>query len=200
MTGPDAGSPLAKLIGTLAFNLTRANYFMATAESCTGGMIAALCTDFPGSSEWFRGGVVAYADALKHNLLDVPSVAIEEHGAVSEAVVRHMALGALTRCAAQASVAVSGVAGPGGGTADKPVGTVWIAAAVMDVAGACSFEDMALFRELPGCSRGQSGGHDVVVHAMRHHFAGPRGMVRHRAAEAALRDLAALVEGVLGAP
>jgi nicotinamide-nucleotide amidase len=102
------------------------HHTLATAESCTGGMIAALCTDLAGSSAWFERGFVTYSNAAKSELLGVDPAAITLHGAVSEAVVRAMALGALQHSAAQVSVAVTGVAGPAGGSADKPVGTVWL--------------------------------------------------------------------------
>ena len=115
------------LIGNLAEELTRKGYLFATAESCTGGMIAALCTDMAGSSAWFAGGVIAYANHVKIRILNVPAATLEQEGAVSEAVVRHMAHGALSLCNAQAAIAVSGVAGPSGGTPQKPVGTVCIA-------------------------------------------------------------------------
>jgi nicotinamide-nucleotide amidase len=105
---------------------------LATAESCTGGMIAAACTDLAGSSAWFERGFVSYSNAAKTQLLGVPAECIVSHGAVSEPVVRAMALGALTHSAAQVAVAVTGVAGPAGGSPDKPVGTVWIAWAMAD--------------------------------------------------------------------
>ncbi len=98
---------------------------MATAESCTGGLIAGACTELSGSSEWFERGFVTYADAAKTEMLDVPAALIGAHGAVSEAVARAMAAGALAHSQAQVSVAVTGVAGPTGGSAEKPVGTVW---------------------------------------------------------------------------
>ena len=98
---------------------------MATAESCTGGLIAAACTDLSGSSNWFERGFVAYSNAAKTELLGVPAELIAAHGAVSEPVVRAMAGGAVARSRAQVAVAVTGVAGPTGGSADKPVGTVW---------------------------------------------------------------------------
>jgi len=100
---------------------------LVTAESCTGGWIAKACTDVAGSSRWLQGGVVAYSNALKVAFLDVPEGLLAQHGAVSEPVVRAMAAGALVRTGSTVAVAVSGVAGPDGGTADKPVGTVWLA-------------------------------------------------------------------------
>ncbi|WP_353233578.1 CinA family protein [Diaphorobacter ruginosibacter] len=98
---------------------------LATAESCTGGMIAAACTDLAGSSEWFERGFVSYSNAAKTDLLGVPGALLLLHGAVSEPVARAMATGAVLRSQAQVSVAVTGVAGPGGGSDAKPVGTVW---------------------------------------------------------------------------
>jgi nicotinamide-nucleotide amidase len=98
---------------------------MATAESCTGGLIAAACTDLPGSSRWLERGFVTYSNAAKTELLGVPADLIAQHGAVSEPVARAMAAGAARHAPVQASVAVTGVAGPDGGSADKPVGTVW---------------------------------------------------------------------------
>jgi nicotinamide-nucleotide amidase len=99
---------------------------MATAESCTGGLIAAACTDLAGSSTWFERGFVTYSNAAKTEMLGVEAALITQFGAVSEPVVRAMALGALRHSQAKVAVAVTGVAGPSGGTADKPVGTVWI--------------------------------------------------------------------------
>jgi len=98
---------------------------LATAESCTGGLIAAACTDLAGSSQWFERGFVSYSNAAKTELLGVPAALIDTHGAVSEPVVRAMAEGALAHSQAQVSVAVTGVAGPSGGSEAKPVGTVW---------------------------------------------------------------------------
>lgn len=99
---------------------------MACAESCTGGLIAAACTDLAGSSDWFERGFVTYSNAAKTELLGVPAALIAQHGAVSEAVVRAMVEGAVAHSHAQVAVAVTGIAGPGGGSADKPVGTVWL--------------------------------------------------------------------------
>lgn len=105
---------------------------LVTAESCTGGAIAAALTSLAGSSEWFERGLVTYSNAAKQDLLGVSAALLETHGAVSEEVVRAMALGALSRSPAHVSVAVSGVAGPGGGTPAKPVGTVCLAWADVD--------------------------------------------------------------------
>ncbi len=102
---------------------------LATAESCTGGLIAAACTAVAGSSDWFERGFVTYSNAAKAELLGVDARLIAAHGAVSEPVVRAMAAGALQRAPVQWAVAVTGVAGPGGGSVDKPVGTVWLAVA-----------------------------------------------------------------------
>ena len=103
---------------------------LVTAESCTGGLISAACTDLAGSSDWFERGFVTYSNAAKTELLGVDAAMIEAHGAVSESVARAMAFGAIRhsgRSAAGASIAVTGIAGPGGGSAAKPVGTVWFA-------------------------------------------------------------------------
>ena len=109
--------------------LREAGKTLATAESCTGGLIAERITDVPGSSDYFVGGVVAYANAAKASLLGVSASLIEREGAVSEAVVRAMAEGARARFGSDFALATSGISGPGGGTATKPVGLVWIALA-----------------------------------------------------------------------
>ena len=111
----------------LADALRARGWRMATAESCTGGMIAAACTDLAGSSDWFERGFVTYSNAAKCELLGVQAALIEAHGAVSEPVARGMALGARAKAPVDLSVAVTGVAGPGGGSVAKPVGTVWLA-------------------------------------------------------------------------
>jgi nicotinamide-nucleotide amidase len=113
------------LCGLLADLLLKTERKLATAESCTGGLIAAACTDLAGSSRWFERGFVSYSNAAKTELLDVDAALIAEHGAVSEKVARAMAFGAVRRSQAQVSVAVTGIAGPDGGSPDKPVGTVW---------------------------------------------------------------------------
>ena len=117
----------ASVCQQLASALQARGWMMATAESCTGGMIAARCTDLSGSSNWFERGFVTYSNAAKTELLGVPAALIAQHGAVSEAVACAMAQGAAERAPVQASVAVTGVAGPTGGSVDKPVGTVWLA-------------------------------------------------------------------------
>lgn len=113
------------LIEVLADLFQKSGKMLVTAESCTGGMIAAACTDVAGSSQWFERGFVTYSNEAKSEMLGVPAALVAEHGAVSEAVVRAMALGAITHSQAQVAVAVTGVAGPGGGSVAKPVGTVW---------------------------------------------------------------------------
>jgi nicotinamide-nucleotide amidase len=137
---------------------------LVTAESCTGGWIAKVCTDLPGSSHWFRGGAVTYSNELKVALLGVRPETLVAEGAVSEAVVREMALGALERLGGDVAVAVSGIAGPEGGAPGKPVGTVWLAWA----------------------ERGASGPRVRVVEAR---FAGDRDRVRRLAVHRALAEL-----------
>ncbi len=119
-------------VALLADALRGRGWSLATAESCTGGLIAAACTDLAGSSDWFERGFVTYSNAAKHDLLGVDEALIRAHGAVSRPVAVAMAAGALARSRAQLAVAVTGVAGPGGGSEDKPVGTVWIATASQD--------------------------------------------------------------------
>ncbi len=115
----------AQAVLRLADLLRERDWKLATAESCTGGMIAAACTDLAGSSNWFERGFVSYSNEAKSELLGVDPALIASHGAVSEVVVRAMAFGAIRHSHAQASVAVTGVAGPAGGSQAKPVGTVW---------------------------------------------------------------------------
>ncbi|MCQ2224866.1 MAG: CinA family protein [Paludibacteraceae bacterium] len=100
---------------------------IATAESCTGGNIAHKLTQWPGSSDFFLGGIVSYANEVKMNVLHVKKESLEQYGAVSEAVVRQMAEGAVKAIGSNYAIATSGIAGPGGGSVEKPVGTVWMA-------------------------------------------------------------------------
>jgi nicotinamide-nucleotide amidase len=139
---------------------------LMTAESCTGGWIAKICTDLPGSSGWFEQGFVTYSNRAKETMLGVSAETLSEHGAVSEAVVLEMAAGALEHGNGNLAVAISGIAGPGGGTHFKPLGTVWIA--------------------------WQQKGSAAT--ARRFHFDGDRAAVRFQAVEAALEGLIGLVQ------
>jgi len=116
---------MSALCARVAELLLDRGWMLSTAESCTGGMIAAACTDLAGSSRWFERGFVTYSNDAKIELLGVDAAAIEQHGAVSEVVARAMAFGAVRHSKAQVGVAVTGVAGPSGGSDAKPVGTVW---------------------------------------------------------------------------
>ena len=163
----DGQAPQAEIIQNIADALRQRGWLLATAESCTGGLIAAACTDLAGSSDWFERGFVTYSNAAKTELLGVPPALIEQHGAVSEPVARAMVAGAVAHSAAHVSVAVTGVAGPTGGSEDKPVGTVWFG---WCVGGQCSTE-----RQL---------------------FAGDRASVRTQSAQHALAGLLARVRAV----
>ena len=158
---------LYRLAQRLGRELKRKDLMVATAESCTGGWIGQAITMVPGSSEWFERGFITYTYISKREMLGVKPSSLERHGAVSEQVVREMALGALARSHAQLTVAVSGVAGPGGGTPEKPVGTVCFA-----------------WARLPG---------KCVVETRR--FRGDRDTVRRRTVAHALRGLIALAGG-----
>jgi nicotinamide-nucleotide amidase len=114
---------LCRLVADL---MLKKQFYLATAESCTGGLIAGACTDLAGSSQWFDRGFVTYSNAAKTDMLGVDAGLIAQFGAVSEQVAAAMARGAVLHSAAQVSVAVTGVAGPTGGSVEKPVGTVWI--------------------------------------------------------------------------
>jgi nicotinamide-nucleotide amidase len=149
----------------LAEILQKKGWMMASAESCTGGLIAGACTDLSGSSNWFERGFVTYSNAAKTEMLGVDAALIEAHGAVSEAVACAMAIGALRHSHAQVSVAVTGVAGPTGGSLDKPVGTVWF--------GWC----------VPETSTSEI-----------HHFAGDRAAVRLQTVQLALTRLVELLD------
>lgn len=154
------------LVEALTDALLESGRTVSTAESCTGGLVAKRLTDRAGASHVFLGGVVAYADAAKTELLGVPPAVLAEHGAVSEAVARALAEGASARFGSDAAVGITGVAGPDGGTEDKPVGTVWYAATL---AG----------RTVARCER----------------FPGDREDVRDRSAQAAMTLLLRMLEG-----
>lgn len=123
---------LEKLSQAVVTDLTAAGKTVSTAESCTGGWISKSITDIPGSSAVFAYGVVSYSNGAKESLLGVHYLTLEDHGAVSEGVVEEMAKGVMNLSGADVAVAVSGIAGPDGGTEEKPVGTVWFAWAVRD--------------------------------------------------------------------
>jgi nicotinamide-nucleotide amidase len=154
---------LAAQIGEL---LKARGMMLATAESCTGGGVAQAITDIAGSSEWFERGFVTYANIAKVEMLGVRQTTLDAHGAVSELTVREMAAGALQRSHADIALAVSGIAGPSGGTAEKPVGTVWFAWSARD-----------------GSTR-----------ARVHHLSGNRSEVRMQAVEIALRGVGEILQ------
>ncbi|MGC2165047.1 MAG: nicotinamide-nucleotide amidohydrolase family protein [Gallionella sp.] len=138
---------------------------LVTAESCTGGGVAQAITEVAGSSAWFERGFVTYSNLSKQQLLQVSETTLRQHGAVSEAAVREMVGGALSNSDAQVGLAVSGIAGPDGGTVDKPVGTVWFAWGIK---------------------------HGVTV-ARLHHIEGTRAEIRSRAVRIALQGLQELL-------
>jgi nicotinamide-nucleotide amidase len=157
---------LAELGAELGRALMARGARLAVAESCTGGWVAKVLTDTPGSSNWFEAGFVTYSNDAKERTLGVARATLDEHGAVSEPVVRAMAAGARHAAAAAAAIAVSGVAGPGGGTPDKPVGLVHFAWSLDDRDRA----DRAL-------------------------FSGDREAVRRQAVAHAIEGLLALIQG-----
>jgi nicotinamide-nucleotide amidase len=136
---------ISELAIALVGELNRTNRAVATAESCTGGWIAKALTDVPGSSGCFGYGIVSYSNGAKESILGVGNRTLAEHGAVSEPVVREMAEGALRLSDADISVAVSGVAGPDGGSDEKPVGTVWFAWSTRGPAGITTDTDLQRF-------------------------------------------------------
>lgn len=119
-------TPTQQIVEKLAHKLTQHGIKLCTAESCTGGLIAKTLTDLAGSSDWFDRGFVTYSNQAKTDMLSVPASLIDRYGAVSEAVAGAMLNGAIKHSEAQYAISVTGVAGPGGGSDDKPVGTVWI--------------------------------------------------------------------------
>jgi nicotinamide-nucleotide amidase len=152
------------LSGLVANALLKKGWMMATAESCTGGLIAAACTDLAGSSAWFDRGFITYSNAAKTAQLGVDAALIAQHGAVSQPVAEAMAHGACAQAGVPAALAVTGVAGPTGGSADKPVGTVWFG----------------------WCVQGQ-------VHSERMQFPGDRAAVRRATVRHALARFAELL-------
>ncbi len=142
---------------------------LTTAESCTGGMIAAALTNISGSSDVVDRAFVTYSNEAKCEMLGLPSALIANHGAVSEPVARAMATGAVAHSAAQAAVAVTGIAGPSGGSTDKPVGTVWIATHL-------------------------NTAETQATHAALHHFSGNRAEIRRDASQAAIDMLSLMLE------
>ncbi len=122
-----AADEAGRLAAKLGHVMEQLNWHVATAESCTGGGLSEAITRIPGSSAWYAGGVVSYSNQSKQRLLGVEEDLLNQHGAVSEAVTRRMALRVRELLDTEAGIAISGIAGPGGGTPDKPVGTVWIA-------------------------------------------------------------------------
>lgn len=152
---------LTKLITKLGTGLTAKKLMLATAESCTGGMAAEVITSVAGSSDWFERGFVVYSNAAKHEMLGVKSKTLTEFGAVSEEVAKEMAEGALAHSHAQISIAITGIAGPTGGTKEKPVGTV--------------------------CFAWSRVGAETIM--LTKHFAGNRNEIREQAAQFALAEL-----------
>ncbi len=155
---------LQKLAARLGRQLSQVGQVMVTAESCTGGWISKVVTDTGGSSQWFNEGFVTYSNQSKNERLGVPNSILRRHGAVSEATARAMADGALRRTRAHVSVAVTGIAGPGGGVPGKPVGTVWFAWA-------------------------RRNGRRIEVAVRMKHFRGDRDAVRRKTVRAALLGL-----------
>jgi nicotinamide-nucleotide amidase len=163
---PPTDDELRLMAESLAGRLLARRLRLVTAESCTGGWIGKVCTDLPGSSRWFLGGVVSYANEAKSRMLGVDADVLGQYGAVSEPVVRAMAAGVLQHLGGELSVAVSGIAGPDGGTPEKPVGTVWFA-------------------------WGRREGEAVQVDVAVEHFTGNRDAVRRLTVQRALRHLLA---------
>lgn len=155
-----------ELVIRLARALGERGWTLATAESCTGGLVSSLLTDIPGSSAWFNGGVVTYSNAAKRNILGVPQPVLDTQGAVSREAVLAMARGVSGVFGTDVGMATSGIAGPEGGSPQKPVGTVWMA---------------------------WDGPFGVEV--ARHHFNGQRGQIKAQAARTALETLLDLVLG-----
>ena len=156
-------------VSKLAQLLLAKKISICTAESCTGGLLAAQLTDLSLASQWFDRGFVTYSNEAKTELIDVSTTLIENHGAVSEEVAQAMARGALANSRAQVSIAITGIAGPGGGTANKPVGMICFAWGV-------THEDL------------------INIHSKTQQFSGDRQMVREQACVFALEELLRLLK------
>ncbi|WP_250463869.1 CinA family protein [Microbulbifer litoralis] len=161
---------IAQLAGELGEELHQRSWHATAAESCTGGAIAAAITSIAGASDWFEGSLVSYANRIKRDLLNVAQEDLEAQGAVSEPVARQMACGVLAMMDANVAVAVSGIAGPDGGSEEKPVGTVWIAWAHAE------------------------GQEPMDIDARCFHFNGDRASIQAQAVAEALRGMLALVK------
>jgi len=157
---------ISSTLQVLAKQLIDSGLIIASAESCTGGWIAKSVTDIDGCSQWFDSAIVTYSNNAKVSLLGVSQQTLDAHGAVSQPVVKEMVLGLLDRCSANIGVSVSGIAGPAGGSTDKPVGTVWIAWA-------------------------NAG---VFIEAVRYKFKGNREQVRLQAVSAALNGILRILQ------
>ena len=158
---------IQSLVVNLGHSLKSKDVRMVAAESCTGGMLAEVCTSVAGSSDWFECGYITYSNESKQKMLDIPAFVIDGCGAVSEAVAIAMAEGALRNTGTHVAVSITGVAGPGGGTLEKPVGTVWFGWAVE--------------------------GHKTRTR--RYRFRGDRNQIRAQAVEQALLGLLVVIEG-----
>lgn len=170
MRGSDITTEIHSAVADIATRLCQRRETLAIAESCTGGLVAQFATAWPGSSAWFDCGLVTYSNRAKRELLGVPEAILRQDGAVSASTVLAMADGLRTRRGVDWVVSISGIAGPDGGTSEKPVGTVWIA----------------------------WGGVRLATSASRFHFRGNRTAVRNNAALAALSGLALLIAAAEG--
>lgn len=157
---------IAAIVSQLAPQLIKNKSIIATAESCTGGWVSKSITDIDGSSQWFDCSIVTYSNQAKMGLLGVQENTLETYGAVSQQVVEEMVLGLLERCNANIGISISGIAGPGGGSEDKPVGTVWFAWAT------------------PG----------VLIESLCFQFNGDRNQVRSQAVTEALNGIQRLLD------
>ena len=172
---------LLKLAREVGVWLAARDEKLATAESCTAGWIAKCITDVPGSSEWFLAGIASYSDESKAALLGVPARLLKSDGAVSQAVVEAMARGAIERTGADRAVAVSGIAGPAGGTEEKPVGMVWFAWArrEAEIGGGSEGEG-------EGQRKGQHKAPEIILRTRVERFQGDRESIRRQTVGRAL--------------